>query len=697
MMETDTNGSKSTQEQAPLADSEYQEPAIADLEYVHGDARMSIISEPDGILAYWWLSAKGIARGQARVPVGQSAHLVLRVYVEYADGRKRTQDHGINRWIDHVRIPLPSTARRVVGAIGFRDVDGFGHMVRSAPIQRNRNKPGHSPLKSSRVAFGDQGIECSSPNSMSVSDVGKVLKRGFIGRGFQELIPESDAPAPALIKKPRALPALAQPAQVCLCIVHDFGIPHQAGLNSKVDYIIDVCLPLIAVLRALEANAVSSSFTLALSPELLEFLGSAICVESVAAELSIRLEGHGAQEHTQLLAAEDLARLVSLQEVFRILKGDLIGEYARLHRGTRIELVTTMATKAPLTDMAAVPEAIQIQTRSAVQVFTRHFGFAPQGMVLTDAGYFSSFDGVLAKSGLRYAIVDHRTFTGANAPLQFGTAAAVHSPNSGLAYVAADPLFQHWQPLSEQRCDQWYRDSKRRSVLPALDKKWGASARGLHGQPKTRYVPVQGRQAAEQQAEAWWLSHRARLNRATKKSDQPLFMAGVLSASDLVGQWFEGPDFIQALGFIAARDQGLALGTVSESLDQVAVNQTTWLGPVISSQRAAMSLPYFAPRIEYITHRIRTAMNALQTGEQPAEIVERIRSMVSALLCAHAALALDGASSAHCIRQCIEFVDGQSQALESYFQEGKMPAPMDVQLSWIDVFQSLDIQNLTTA
>jgi hypothetical protein len=52
MMETDTTGSKLTEAQARAAQLQVQEPAKVDLEYVHGDARISIIGEPEGLLVY---------------------------------------------------------------------------------------------------------------------------------------------------------------------------------------------------------------------------------------------------------------------------------------------------------------------------------------------------------------------------------------------------------------------------------------------------------------------------------------------------------------------------------------------------------------------------------------------------------------------------------------------------------------------
>jgi hypothetical protein len=643
------------------------------------------------------LSAKGIARGQSRVPVGQAAQLVLRVYIEYADGRKRTQDHFIHRWINHTRIQLPSTARRVVAAIGFRDTDGFGHMVRSAPIQRVRKKPGTSPLKSSRVRWDDeQGLNFAPPEPMATSDVGKLFRRGYNGASFHHLLPPADTVTPALIKRPSTFTAWAQPAQVCLCIAHDFGLPDQRDLQSKIDYVIDVCLPVIAVMRDLEKQERTAKFTLALSPQLLEFLSRPKCVESVAAQLVTRMDEYSKHASCQPLDTLDLERAQSARSLFQVLKGDLIAEYARLCAGARIELVTTMATLAPLTDITIMPDAIRLQARCAMQIFSHHFGFAPQGMVLTGAGYLPSFDGVLADVGLRYAIVDNHAFEGANSPLQFGGLAAVHSPNSGLAYVVSDPLFQHWQPLNTHRSDQWYRDSREAAVLPSADTRWGGSARGLSGEPKARYEYQRGRMAAETQAEAWWYSQRSRLGRAAKKSSRPIFLTGVISATELVGHWFEGPDFLRALATVSEQDSAVEFSTLKSCLDQVPINQSAWLGPALSRRRAPTSLPYFAPRLEYTAHGVRTALESLNTGDKSTVMGERVRCMLSALLCAQASLVRDEASSSQCMRECIEFIERQSQVLRAYSDDGEALQPLAIDMPWTEVFQSIDIQHLTT-
>ena len=358
------------------------------------------------------------------------------------------------------------------------------------------------------------------------------------------------------------------------------------------------------------------------------------------------------------LATLDYERALSLEALFKDLRGDLLAEYIRLSSAGRIELATTTATQASLTDLMSSADSIRFQLKVAAQAFEHHFGQGPQGLILDGSGYMPSFDSVIAEAGFRYVIVSEDAFRGASSELQGGRYAAIHSPGTGVAALMADSGFQRWRMSGKERPDVWYREGKQLACLQNTGAAlWTSSRRTSDPLVRPRYQPHRVKEAVTAHGEGWWCTQRIRLEKAAKKLGATACLVGVISAESLTRDWFEGPDFLCAVGTLAGRDASVSLVAISHHLDRVPKNQIARLGPALSKSRAPLVLPYLLPCLEKAADRVKAVSTWYQEGLQDEATAGALREMIRALLSIHGALSTDCHLNADTIRVRAQFIE----------------------------------------
>ncbi len=229
--------------------------------------------------------------------------------------------------------------------------------------------------------------------------------------------------------------------------------------------VVECYLPLIDMLRRLEAGGFRNLLALSLSPTLTAMLADRHLQRRTARYLQnlLRLaerelgKAQGEEAEVLLFYKEHLAREATLY--FDILQQDVIGEWGRLAKAGIVELFTTAATHAFLPLASRFPETVRAQVRVACQSHRHFFGSDPLGFWLPECAYYGGVEKVLAEENLRWFVVEsHGLLHGTPRP-RFAVYRHVFTP-AGPAVFARDPESsrQVWSAERGYPGDPRYRD-----------------------------------------------------------------------------------------------------------------------------------------------------------------------------------------------------------------------------------------------
>ena len=226
-------------------------------------------------------------------------------------------------------------------------------------------------------------------------------------------------------------------------------------------------LPLLRVMRRLEADRVPFSLAMSFSPTLSFMLQDAFLLERYNEYLTNNLElaekelartAHDPRQHrlAEMYHQRYLDDLTDLNETYErnVLKG--FDYFAK--RG-HIELLATAATHAFLPNYRNLPETVRVQVELGIESHRRNFGVHPHGFWLPECGYYEGLESILADAGIDYYIsAAHGVLFGSPSPAN-GTYAPIKTPD-GVAAFPRDVYTATWVWSSEQGypADPAYRD-----------------------------------------------------------------------------------------------------------------------------------------------------------------------------------------------------------------------------------------------
>ena len=169
--------------------------------------------------------------------------------------------------------------------------------------------------------------------------------------------------------------------------------PH--GSDWLCEAALDTYLPLLEVLRGLEADKIPAPVTIGFTPVLANQLTSPLFVSEMEAFFEQRLkacdEAPASLASTgdrHLLPLVDFwrERLVRLRELFHRVNQDLIGAFKALEAAGKIEIIGSAATHGYL-PLLARDESIRLQLAVGISEHRRIFGRAPAGCWLPECAY----------------------------------------------------------------------------------------------------------------------------------------------------------------------------------------------------------------------------------------------------------------------------------------------------------------------
>lgn len=162
-------------------------------------------------------------------------------------------------------------------------------------------------------------------------------------------------------------------------------------------------LPLLELLRGLDADGVRAPFALSLSPPLVAMLDDGQLRALARARLAELAEASGPAAEAEQFHRARAARLLAL---FDAVGGDLPTAFWALAKKGVFELFGCAATHGYLPLLTVVPEAARAQVALGAALFERRFGAKPNGMWLPECGYTAGAKDWLAEAAVRWCVLD---------------------------------------------------------------------------------------------------------------------------------------------------------------------------------------------------------------------------------------------------------------------------------------------------
>lgn len=399
--------------------------------------------------------------------------------------------------------------------------------------------------------------------------------------------------------------------QAYLCLVLHAHLPFVRHPESECleerwlyEAINECYLPLLQVFDQLLNEGLDFRMTISISPPLISMLGDALLQERFSRYLDLCIELAEKEtfrnKHHPTLQA--LSRMYF--EKFSLHKRlfeetynrNLVAAFLKLHTLGKIQLITSPATHGYLPVLRMNPASVKAQVKVAVDYYRSVFGHSPQGMWLSECGYYPGLDELLSSFGLGFFFTETHAFQYAKPQPKYAVYAPVYCP-SGVAAFGRDPRSarQVWSAQygypAHGDYREFYRDAGHELdyeyIRPYIHQNirvdTGLKYYRITGSTdrKEHYDPLQAEARTEEHAQDFFQNHLGySLYLQGKMRRPPLFVAPY--DAELFGHWwYEGPKWLYFLLRHCAAGHFIKTITPSEYLERYSINQV--VQPIASS------------------------------------------------------------------------------------------------------------------
>lgn len=328
-------------------------------------------------------------------------------------------------------------------------------------------------------------------------------------------------------------------------------------------------IPLIKIFDSLVNDGVDFRITVSLSPPLISMMTDDLLKQRYLSHLDKLIELAGKElERTKGTEFAKVARMYydrfkEIREIFvNRYRMDLIQAFKKFREMGRVELITCCATHGYLPLMLK-PESIKAQVAVAVDLFTRHFGFAPRGMWLPECGYTAGVDEVLKSFGIQFFFVDTHGIMFATPRPVNGVFAPLYTP-AGVAAFGRDveTSKQVWDMHQGYPGDYHYREFYR-DIGFDLDLDYIAPYIGednlridtgikyyrITGKTNQKdiYDPAVAAERAAEHAANFLFNREKQVEYLSAKMDRPPVVVAPYDAELFGHWWYEGPQWLEFL------------------------------------------------------------------------------------------------------------------------------------------------------
>ncbi|MBA2664460.1 MAG: DUF1957 domain-containing protein [Bradymonadaceae bacterium] len=360
-------------------------------------------------------------------------------------------------------------------------------------------------------------------------------------------------------------------------------------------------LPLLQMLRRLDAQSVPGRLTLSVSAPLFSMMNDAMLTERFNVHLDrlivlakseiVRTQG---DDVYLPLAHFYLERFETMKRFYVDELGcDVISELRRQHAAGRIELITCVGTH-PILPFLATSGGRRAQVKAACDLFEQTFGFRSKGIWLAECAFSPGMDRFLAEEGISFTFVEENAIENADSKPVYGNFAPLISEHD-VAFFGRDQIAsaQVWSASEGYPGDFDYREFYRDIgfdleldyILPFIHPD------GIRHNTGLKYHRITGEVAlGDKQPYNSELAYQRAWDHAAHFIDARAAQAGELANymeerpvhmtcpydSELFGHWwFEGPIFLEGLFHRAAENAAVVMSTPVDYLEQVTVHQKT--------------------------------------------------------------------------------------------------------------------------
>ncbi len=358
-------------------------------------------------------------------------------------------------------------------------------------------------------------------------------------------------------------------------------------------------LPLLQVFDRLTDEQVPFRITLTLTPPLVTMLRDELLMGRYAKRLDqlcelAEKEVHRTRTDARFGKVATFYRdhLNGLRHAFHHrYHRDLVSAFRRLQDAGSLEIITCCATHGFLPLMQTEPMAVRAQVTVAANHYRQIFGRNPNGIWLSECGYYPGVEKILAQEGIRFTFLDTHGITHASPRPIHGVYAPIFT-EAGVAAFGRDPESsqQVWSAESGYPGDPVYRefyrdvgwdldlDYVRPYIQPNGERKntglkyFRITGKTSHKEP---YDPDAARERAAQHAANFMFNRERQIEHLAGQMGgrKPIVVAPY--DAELYGHWwFEGPMFLDFLIRKSAYDQDVyRLATPAEYLRENPENQ----------------------------------------------------------------------------------------------------------------------------
>ncbi len=371
--------------------------------------------------------------------------------------------------------------------------------------------------------------------------------------------------------------------------------------NWLFEAITECYVPLISMLDRLTVDRIDYRLTLSLSPPLVTMLRDELLQNRYLHYLQHLLELADKEVIRTRAEQPQFAKLARLYRRFfrKILQVyqqqyscDLLAAFSKHEASGRLELITCAATHGflPLLNVSEI--AVRNQIKTGIDVFNTNLGFKPKGFWLPECGYYQGLEAILKEQGIEYFFVDAHGVLFANETPRYGVYAPLDCTNGVAAFARELSLSQQvWSAKEGYPGDFDYREYYRDLgfdmpldyIAPyILDNtiriNTGIKYYRVTGgdTPKDIYQPRQALLKAQAHAEDFIEKCRQKIDQQSTEMDRPAIIVTPFDAELFGHWWFEGPNWLEALIRIAAReDSDVQLVSPGDYLQQYPEQQST--------------------------------------------------------------------------------------------------------------------------
>ncbi len=355
-------------------------------------------------------------------------------------------------------------------------------------------------------------------------------------------------------------------------------------------------IPLVISLRRLVRENISCSFTISISPSLLEMIDDEGLksryfkyLNDLLKLLKLEMKLKEKTDYIELVKFY-LARIREIKNTFLNYNTDLLTEFKKLQKNNKINLITTAATHGYLPLLKQYPTAVKAQIKQGVKTYQKYFGTAPDGLWLPECGYYPGLDKILKEFNIKYFFIDsHSLLTavprpkyGVYAPVytKYSVAAFARNPSASKQVWSRDEGYPGHQLYREFHCDL-SQELNSKQLKEYIHPEGVRVDTGIkyyritdkNSQDKKLYQPLLARRQAKKDAIDFATKSKEQLNNLAKKIDRFAIITAPYDAELFGHWWYEGPTFLYHLAKEIDKTDGLKLITPKDYLDLEPKNQ----------------------------------------------------------------------------------------------------------------------------